>query len=94
MAAGAPGDPIDYALVAPPLFFIMMLPVPAASIGREQGVFILMLAPIGVPGEMAFARAVLNRLLTILSVLPGIVCIWLGLGLSPRKDVRLAVGSK
>lgn len=94
LAVGAPGSLLDYAVVAPLMFFLMVLPIPAVSIGLEQGVFFVMLGMLGVPGELAFAMAVLNRLLTIVSVLPGIGCISLGLGFAPRADVRLSIASK
>lgn len=92
LAVGSTGSIADYAVVAPMMFLIMALPLPAPSIGLEQGAFLVMLGMIGVPGESAFAMAVLNRLLTMISVLPGVVCIWWGWGLQRRQDGQIELG--
>ncbi len=81
LAVGAPATLQDYAVVAPLMFLLMSLPVPAASIGLEQGVFVVMLWLVGVPAEIAVAMAVLNRILNIVALLPGILCLVAGWGL-------------
>jgi uncharacterized membrane protein YbhN (UPF0104 family) len=85
LAVGAPVTLHDYAVVAPLMFLIMTLPIPAASIGLEQGVFVVMLWLVGVSTEIAFAMAVLNRILNIVALLPGVISLIAGWGLRATR---------
>jgi uncharacterized protein (TIRG00374 family) len=87
LAVGAPGSLVDYAVVAPLMFLIMMIPIPAASVGLEQGVFVVMLGFLGVSVELAFAMALINRILMMISLAPGILCIIMGWGFEPPRTV-------
>jgi uncharacterized protein (TIRG00374 family) len=87
LAVGAPGSLVDYAVVAPLMFLIMMIPIPAASVGLEQGVFVVMLGFLGVSLELAFAMALINRILMMISLGPGILCIIMGWGFEPPTSV-------
>jgi uncharacterized protein (TIRG00374 family) len=85
LAVDAPGSLVDYAVVAPLMFLIMMIPIPAASVGLEQGVFVVMLGFLGVSLELAFAMALINRVLMMISLAPGILCIIMGWGFEPPR---------
>lgn len=78
----APGTLAEYAVIGPLMFLMIMVPLPVASIGMEQGVFIVMLGLIGIEAETAFAMSIVNRVLTTISVLPGILCLLTGWGWS------------
>lgn len=94
LAVGAPGSLVDYAVIAPLMFLIMMIPIPAASVGLEQGVFVVMLGFIGVSLELAFAMAIINRILMIISLTPGILCIIMGWGFEPSPAITQTKNAK
>jgi uncharacterized protein (TIRG00374 family) len=94
LAVGAPGSLVDYAVVAPLMFLIMMVPIPAASVGLEQGVFVVMLGFLGVSLELAFAMALINRILMMISLTPGILCIIMGWGFEPSAAMAQTKNAK
>jgi uncharacterized protein (TIRG00374 family) len=91
LAVGAPGTLLEYAVVSPIMFLMVMVPAGQIEpIVLEQGVFIVMLGLIGVSGESAFAMSVINRVLLVATALPGLLCILKGWGfkrnVSPAQE--------
>jgi len=75
-------------LVAPLIPLISLLPVTANGLGVAEGAFVLFYAQMGVAPDQAFAAALLRRLLTVATAVPGGL-LWLGCGPS-RRDGRPA----
>ena len=61
----------DTALVAPLVPLVSLLPVTANGLGLTEGAIVLFYTQMGVPPEQAFAAALLRRLVTIGTSLPG-----------------------
>ena len=66
-------------LVAPLIPLISLLPVTANGLGIAEGAFVLFYTQLGVAPDQAFAAALLRRLLTIATAVPGGL-LWLGNG--------------
>ena len=74
-------------LVAPLIPLISLLPVTANGLGIAEGAFVLFYTQLGVAPDQAFAAALLRRLLTIATAVPGGL-LWLGSG--PIRRARPA----
>jgi glycosyltransferase 2 family protein len=61
----------DTALVAPLVPLVSLLPITANGLGLTEGAIVLFYTQMGVPPEQAFAAALLRRLVTIGTSLPG-----------------------
>jgi len=81
LAVGLDVALVDIAVISPLMFLLAMLPIPAASIGWEQGVFVVMLGTIGIASEAALAMSILNRVLIMISLAPGIFFLLMNVGL-------------
>ena len=64
---------------APLIPLISLLPVTANGLGIAEGAFVLFYTQMGVAPDQAFAAALLRRLLTIATAVPGGL-LWLGSG--------------
>ncbi|MGE3294376.1 MAG: YbhN family protein [Geminicoccaceae bacterium] len=70
-AVGSSITLLDTALVAPLVPLVSLLPVTANGLGLTEGAFVLFYTQMGVPPEQAFAAALLRRLVTIGTSMPG-----------------------
>ena len=78
----------EAALVAPLIPLISLLPITANGLGIAEGAFVLFYTQMGVAPDQAFAAALLRRLLTVATAVPGGL-LWLGSG-SIRRAGRPA----
>lgn len=72
---GAQVHLIDFVGVVPLIFLFTTLPISPSGLGVQEGVFIFFLGMVGVSTEGAFFLSLLDRGLSLISVLPG--TIWL-----------------
>jgi glycosyltransferase 2 family protein len=84
-AVGSPIGLAQVALVAPLIPLISLLPVTANGLGIAEGAFVLFYTQVGVAPDQAFAAALLRRLLTIATAVPGGL-LWLGSGPVRRAE--------
>jgi glycosyltransferase 2 family protein len=76
-AVGSTIEPAQVVLVAPLVPLISLLPVTVNGLGIAEGAFVLFYIQVGVAPDQAFAAALLRRLLTIATAVPGGLA-WLG----------------
>ena len=69
--------PFSYFLLfMPPALLLLLLPISVSGFGLPQGGFVVLLAPLGVPSEQAFALSTLVVLTGLAGNLPGLF-LWL-----------------
>lgn len=80
---------VDMLLTVPAITLFSKIPITFGSIGVQEGIFVKLLATVGVLPSQAFTISILGRLVNIVAVLPVLICLYIwGNGKKNRRQIR------